>query len=80
MSDGCECGLWHMNHKVDLPNGDFRIEEKNVPYSKGLDDALSIIDETSNLREKRLLKFITSYNNPLAKEIDDKTILIGIVR
>lgn len=80
MSDGCECGLWHMNHKVDLPNGDFRIEERNVPYSKGLDDALLIIDETSNLREKRLLKFITSYNNPLAKEIDDKTILIGIVR
>ena len=80
MSDGCECGLWHMNHKVDLPNGDFRIEERNVPYSKGLDDALSIIDEISNLREKRLLNFITSYNNPLIKEIDDKTILIGIVR
>lgn len=80
MSDGCECGLWHMNQKVDLPNGDFRIEERNIPYSKGLDDALSIIDEPSNLREKKILEFITSYNNPLTKEIDDKTILIGIVR
>lgn len=80
MTDGCEDGLWHVRQKVDLPNGDFRIEERNIPYSKGLDDALSILNEPSNLKEKKLIEFITSYNNPLAKELDDKSILIGIVR
>lgn len=77
MSDGCESGLWHMNEKIDLPNGDFKIEERNIPFSKGLDDALAII--SCDDPQKELLDFIRLYNNSLSREIDDKTLLIGKV-
>ena len=80
MSDGCECGLWHMNEKIDLPDGDFRIEERNIPFAKGLDEALSIITLPEEERKGKFLKFITSYNRSLEREIDDKTILIGYTR
>lgn len=77
MSDGCESGLWHMNEKIDLPNGDFKIKERNIPFSKGLNDALEII--SCDDPKKELLDFIRLYNNSLSREIDDKTLLIGKV-
>jgi hypothetical protein len=69
-----------MNEKIDLPNGDFMIEERNIPFAKGLNEALSIIELPQEERKEKYLQFITSYNRALAREIDDKTILIGYTR
>jgi len=79
MSDGCECGLWKMNERIDLPNGDFRIEERNEPFAKGLSDAIELCKTIDSDSKNRLISFVTGYNNPLRKEIDDKTLLIGII-
>jgi hypothetical protein len=76
MSDGCECGLWQMNERINLPDGDFRIEERNIPFARGLSDAIELCNDIPAAKAK-LISFVTEYNNPLRREIDDKTLLIG---
>lgn len=79
MSDGCEDGAWVTYQKVDLPNGDFRVEDVNQPRPQTLDELMSIIDSKDGQKTK-LVEFITGYNKGFKTEGDDKTILIGRIK
>lgn len=79
MSDGCEDGAWLTYQKVDLPNGDFRVEDVNKPRSQTLDELMSIINSKDGQKTK-LVEFITGYNKGFKTEGDDKTILIGRIK
>lgn len=79
MSDGCEDGAWITYQKVNLPDGDYRVEDVNQPRVQTLDalmDILSIKEE----KENKLVELITTFNNGFKTEGDDKTILIGKVK
>lgn len=77
MSDGCENAIWHTYQKVDLPDGDFRVEDVNTPFGPALDDMIEILDiDEEASRRSRILNFIV--NSPaMKKESDDKTVLFG---
>ena len=79
MSDGCENGAWMTYQRKNLPNGDFRVEDVNLPRSSSLDLCLQIIDLPNETRKKALVDFITESSNAFVNEPDDKTILIGKV-
>lgn len=79
MSDGCEDGAWVTYQKVDLPNGDFRVEDMNQPRPQILDELMSLIDFKDDQKTK-LVEFITGYNKGFKTEGDDKTILIGRIK
>lgn len=77
MSDGCEDGAWATYQRVDLPNGDFKVQDINQPRSQTLDNLIQIIDAAPNVQKQKLIEFITTYNKGFKNEGDDKTILIG---
>ena len=79
MSDGCENGAWMTYQRKNLSNGDFRVEDVNLPRSSSLDQCLQIIDLPNETRKKALVDFITESSNAFINEPDDKTILIGKV-
>lgn len=79
MSDGCEDGAWATYQKVNLPNGDFRVEDVNQPRPQTLDELMTIIDSKDDQKAK-LIEFITGYNKGFKTEGDDKTILIGRIK
>lgn len=79
MSDGCENGAWMTYQRKNLSNGDFRVEDVNLPRSSSLDQCLQIIDLPNETRMKALVDFITESSNAFINEPDDKTILIGKV-
>lgn len=79
MSDGCENGAWMTYQRKNLSNGDFRVEDVNLPRSSSLDQCLQIIDLPNETRKKSLVDFITESSNAFINEPDDKTILIGKV-
>lgn len=80
MSDGCEGGAWSTYQKVDLPNGDFKVEDVNKPRSQTLNDLMTILDCEPTVQQSKLVDFITGYNKGFKTEGDDKTILIGRVK
>lgn len=79
MSDGCEDGAWATYQKVNLPNGDFRVEDVNQPRPQTLDELMTIVDSREDQKAK-LIEFITGYNKGFKTEGDDKTILIGRIK
>ena len=77
MSDGCENGTWLTFQRRELPDGDFRVEDVNIPRSIVLDKLLELLDTTDETERKaRMIEFITQYKE-LVREGDDKTIIIG---
>lgn len=79
MSDGCENGSWITYQKRNLENGDFIVEDVNLPRKAILDQLINIIKQETSLREEATANFITEYNDAFENEPDDKTILIGLV-
>ena len=79
MSDGCENGAWMTYQRKNLPNGDFRVEDVNLPRSSSLDQCLQIMDLPDETRKNALVDYITESSNAFINEPDDKTIIIGKV-
>lgn len=77
MSDGCENGAWVTYQRKNLPNGDFRVEDVNLPRINCLEDCLAIIAEPKDKRQHLMIQFVSEYSNAFENEPDDKTILIG---
>lgn len=80
MSDGCEDGAWATYQRVNLPEGDFKVEDVNQPRPQTLEELMSIIDKKENEQKELIINFITSYNKGFKTEGDDKTILIGRIK
>lgn len=80
MSDGCENGAWFTYQRKSLENGDFYVEDVNLPRKNILDQLVDILRQDSTKREESMANFITEYNDAFENEPDDKTILIGIVK
>ena len=79
MSDGCENGTWLTFQRRELPDGDFKVEDVNLPRAIVLDKLLELLDISDETERKAsLIDFITQYKE-LVREGDDKTILIGRV-
>lgn len=79
MSDGCENGAWITYQKRNLENGDFIVEDVNLPRKAVLDQFINILGKEMPQREEATADFITEYNDAFENEPDDKTILIGLV-
>lgn len=79
MSDGCENGAWITYQRRNLPNGDFRVEDVNMPRVNSIEEFLHIIDLPSKDRQSALVDLITESTSAFKNEPDDKTILIGKV-
>ena len=79
MSDGCENGAWITYQKRNLENGDFIVEDVNLPRKAVLDQFINILGKEMSQREEATADFITEYNDAFENEPDDKTILIGLV-
>lgn len=79
MSDGCENGAWITYQKRNLENGDFIVEDVNLPRKTILDQFINILGQETSQREEATANFITGYNDAFENEPDDKTILIGLV-
>lgn len=79
MSDGCENGAWITYQKRNLENGDFIVEDVNLPRKAILDQLINILGLEESKREENICNFITEYNDAFKNEPDDKTILIGLV-
>lgn len=79
MSDGCENGAWATYQKINLPDGDFRVEDVNQPRSQILEELMAVLDVKDGQKAK-LVEFITGYNKGFKTESDDKTILIGRIK
>ena len=77
MSDGCENGAWMTYQKKDLPGGDFRVEDVNMPRSSCLEQCVQLINLSKDAQKAALIDFITESSNAFTNEPDDKTILIG---
>lgn len=77
MSDGCENGAWMTYQRINLPNGDFKVEDVNKPRSNSLDNCLQILDLPIDYRQEAIIDYITESSNAFKNEPDDKTILIG---
>lgn len=80
MSDGCEDGAWTTYQRVNLPDGDFRVEDVNQPRAQTLEQLMSIIDAPEVEQQAKLIDFITGYNKGFKTEGDDKTILFGKIK
>ena len=80
MSDGCEDGAWVTYQRVNLPDGDFKVEDVNQPRPQTLEKLMSILDEKENEQKGLVINFITGYNKGFKTEGDDKTILIGRIK
>lgn len=79
MSDGCENGAWITYQKRNLENGDFIVEDVNLPRKAVLNQFINILRKEMSQREEATANFITEYNDAFGNEPDDKTILIGLV-
>ena len=79
MSDGCENGAWITYQKRNLENGDFIVEDVNLPRKAVLNQFINILRKEMSQREEATANFITEYNDAFENEPDDKTILIGLV-
>lgn len=79
MSDGCENGAWITYQKRNLENGDFIVEDVNLPRKAVLDQFINILGQEMSQREEATANFITEHNDAFENEPDDKTILIGLV-
>ena len=77
MSDGCEDGVWATYQKVNLPDGDFKVEDVNQPRPQTLEELMSVLDQKEDEQKGLIIDFITGYNKGFKTEGDDKTILIG---
>ena len=77
MSDGCEDGAWATYQKVNLPDGDFKVEDVNQPRPQTLEELMSVLDQKEDEQKGLIIDFITGYNKGFKTEGDDKTILIG---
>lgn len=80
MSDGCENGAWVTYQKKTLSNGDFIVEDVNLPRNQILNRFADILEQEPTKREELTADFISEYNDAFENEPDDKTILIGIVK
>lgn len=80
MSDGCEDGAWTTYQRVNLPDGDFRVEDVNQPRAQTLEQLMSIIDAPEPEQQAKLIDFITGYNKGFKTEGDDKTILFEKIK
>lgn len=80
MSDGCEDGAWATYQKVNLPDGDFKVEDVNQPRPQTLEDLMSVLDQKEDEQKGLIIDFITGYNKGFKTEGDDKTILIGRIK
>lgn len=80
MSDGCEDGAWATYQKVNLPDGDFKVEDVNQPRPQTLEELMSILDRKEDEQKGLIIDFITGYNKGFKTEGDDKTILIGRIK
>ncbi|MCR5360395.1 MAG: protein phosphatase 2C domain-containing protein [Bacteroidales bacterium] len=80
MSDGCEDGAWATYQKVNLPDGDFKVEDVNQPRPQTLEELMSILDRKVDEQKGLIIDFITGYNKGFKTEGDDKTILIGRIK
>lgn len=80
MSDGCEDGAWATYQKVNLPDGDFKVEDVNQPRPQTLEELMSILDRKEDDQKGLIIDFITGYNKGFKTEGDDKTILIGRIK
>lgn len=80
MSDGCEDGAWTTYQRVNLPDGDFRVEDVNQPRAQTLEQLMSIIDAPEAEQQAKLIDFITGYNKGFKTEGDDKTILFEKIK
>ncbi len=79
MSDGCENGAWVTYQRRNLPNGDFRVEDVNMPRTNSLEEFLHIIDLPAQERQAAAVDLITESTSAFKNEPDDKTILFGKV-
>ena len=77
MSNGCEDGAWATYQKVNLPDGDFKVEDVNQPRPQTLEELMSVLDQKEDEQKGLIIDFITGYNKGFKTEGDDKTILIG---
>lgn len=80
MSDGCEDGAWATYQKVNLPDGDFKVEDVNQPRPQTLKELMSVLDQKEDEQKGLIIDFITGYNKGFKTEGDDKTILIGRIK
>lgn len=80
MSDGCEDGAWATYQKVNLPDGDFKVEDVNQPRPQTLEELMSVVDKKEDEQKGLIIDFITGYNKGFKTEGDDKTILIGKIK
>lgn len=80
MSDGCENGCWTTYQRVELPDGDWKIQDVNKPRVQAIEDAFLIFEKPITERKYSLISFIKEYNTKMESETDDKTILFGINR
>ena len=80
MSDGCEDGAWATYQKVNLPDGDFKVEDVNQPRPQTLEELMSVLDQKEDEQKGLIIDFITGYNKGFKTEGDDKTILIGRIK
>ena len=80
MSDGCENGAWATYQKVNLPDGEFKVEDVNQPRPQTLEELMSILDHKESEQKGLVINFITGYNKGFKTEGDDKTILIGKIK
>lgn len=80
MSDGCEDGAWATYQKVNLPDGDFKVEDVNQPRPQTLEELIAIMDRKEDEQKDSIINFITGYNKGFKTEGDDKTILIGRIK
>lgn len=80
MSDGCEDGAWVTYQKVNLPDGDFKVEDVNQPRPQTLEELMLILDRKEDEQKGLIIDFITGYNKGFKTEGDDKTILIGRIK
>lgn len=76
MSDGCENGCWTTYQRVDLPNGEWRVQDVNKPRIQVLESLLSVLKVSD---KQALVAFVKDFNEKLKTETDDKTILIGVL-
>lgn len=78
MSDGCENGCWTTYQRVELPNGEWKVQDVNKPRVQAIEDAFSLFEKAIEDRKSALISFIQKYNLRMESETDDKTILLGI--
>lgn len=77
MSDGMENGLWIKSKREDLPNGDFKYKQMNMPFAPALNDVTKKLENSKEKPCDTFFDILDHYNKPLAAELDDKTLCLA---